>query len=272
MALFNQYSFIRFSDTNPDTYTAPPQAYIKERDQYPFLPIIVPGENIAFYIGSRYGYDLGATVNLQIVKYNTGEIIGTYPYLQKDLFVGGLYNLYADFTIPALSDGIYQFRAVTAGGAVLLTSNPLLCMNDDYQNVSSYVEFTNDQNLYNVRYAELGNFYQKFRLRITDITGGDYEQGNESYRSVTSGRYRDLLEIPERYYTFEAYYFDTLAFEALSCFLAHRTRLINTKEYGFKANLSHDPILLSKVSKGTFQMYDQSFSTVNKCYANITSS
>lgn len=272
MALFNQYSFIRFSDTNPETYTDPPQAYIRDRCQFPFMPIIVPGEQIAFYIGSRYGYDLGATVNLQIVKYNNNQIIGTYPYLQQDLFVGGLYNLYADFTIPALDDGIYYFRAVTSGGAVLLTSNQLLCMNTDYENVSSYVEFTNDQTLYNVRYNDLANFYQKFRLRITDVSGGEYEQGNESYRSVTSGRYRDLLEIPERYYTFECYYFDTLAFEALSCFLAHRTRIINGKEYGFKANLTHDPILLTKVAKGTFQMWDQSFSTVNKCYANIVSS
>ncbi len=272
MAIFNSYSFVRFSDTNPDPHDTPPQAYIKERCQYPFMPILVPGENIAFYIGSRYGYDLGATVNIQIVKYNDNTIIGTYPYLQKDLFVGGLYNLYADFVIPALSNGIYYFRVVTNTGTVLLTSNLLLCMNEDYQNVSSYVEFTNDQTLYNVRYNELGSFYQKFRLRITEVTGGDYEQGNEAYRSVTSGRYRDLLEIPERYYTFEAYYFDTLAFEALSCFLAHRTRLINTKEYGFKANLAHDPILLNNVSKGTFQMWDQSFSTVNKCYANIASS
>ena len=272
MALFNQYSFLRFEDTNPDPHTEPPQAYIRDRCQFPFMPIIVPGENIAFYIGQKYGFDLGATVNLQIVKYNTGQIIGTYPYLQKDLFTGGLYNLYADFTIPALTDGVYIFRVVTGGGSVLLTSNQLLCMNSDYENVSSYVEFTNDQNLYNVRYAELGNFYQKFRLRITDITGGDYEQSNESYRSVTSGRYRDLLEIPERFYTFEAYYFDKMAFEALSCFLAHRTRIINGKEYGFKANLTHDPILLNKVAKGTFQMYDQAFSTVNKCYANIASS
>ncbi len=272
MALFNQYSFIRFSDTNPDSETAPPQAYIRDRCQFPFMPIIVPGEQIAFYIGSRNGYDLGATVNLQIVKYNDNTIIGTYPYLQQDLFVGGLYNLYADFAIPALTDGIYYFRAVTPLGAVLLTSNPLLCMNADYENVSSYVEFTNDQTLYNVRYNDLSNFSQKFRLRITDITGGDYEQGNESYRSVTSGRYRDLLEIPERFYTFECYYFDTLAFEALSVFLAHRTRIINGKEYGFKANLTHDPILLTKVAKGQFQMWDQSFSTVNKCYANMVSS
>lgn len=272
MALFNQYSFIRFEDTNPDPHDTPPQAYIRDRCQFAFMPIIVPGEDIAFYIGSRNGYDLGATVNLQIVKYNTNTIIGTYPHLNKDLFVGGLYNLYADFTIPALDNGVYYFRVVTGTGTVLLTSNQLLCMNEDYENVSSYVEFTNDQTLYNVRYNDLSNFYQKFRLRITDITGGDYEQGNESYRSVTSGRYRDLLEIPERYYTFEAYYFDTLAYEALSCFLAHRTRIINGKEYGFKENLTKDPILLTKVAKGTFQMWDQSFSTVNKCYANIVSS
>lgn len=271
MALFNRYSFIRFSDNNPDTYTDPPQAYIRERCQYPYMPIIVPGENIAFYIGSRFGYDLGITLDLQIIKYDTNQVLITISPLQKDLFVGGLYNLYADFVIPALPDGVYVFKIVNAVGAVLLTSNRLFCMNTGYENVSSYVEFTNNQNLYNVRYSQLIDFYQKFRLRITDITGGDYEQNNEDYRSVTSGRYRDLLSIPERYYTFECYYFDTLAFEALSCFLAHRTRVINTKEYAFKENLTHDPILLNKVSKGQFKMWDQSFSTVNKCTENVSS-
>jgi hypothetical protein len=271
MALFNSYNFLRWQDSNPDPYTDPPNAYIRDRCQPEYMPLIVPGENIAFYIGQRYGYDLGVTLNLQIVKYNSGVVVTTLSVLQKDLFVGGLYNLYADFTIPALDNGVYLFRIVNAIGDTLLTSNKLYCMNEDYENISSYFEFTNDQNLYNVRYASLTNFYQKFRLRITDITGGDYEQNNESYRAVTNGRYRDLLEIPERYYTFEAYYFDKYAFEALSCFLAHRTRVINEKEYAFKENLTHDPILLTKVAKGTFQMWDQAFSTVNKCTETASS-
>jgi hypothetical protein len=269
--LVNQYNFLRFDDgtgTDPEVL---PQAYIRERCQYPFMPILVPGESLAFYINSRYGYDYGVTLYLEFVK--RGQVVHTdTTSLQKDVIDVDHYNLYADFTIPALDDGVYTLRVVNPAGTVFLTSNEMLCMNSDYENVSSYLEFTNDQNLYNVRYAELANFYQKFRLRITDVTGGDYEQNNESYMSVTSGRYRDALSIPQRYYTFECYYFDAYAFEALACFLAHRTRIINEREYAFKENLSHDPILMTKVAKGTFQMYDQEFSTINKCTENSASS
>lgn len=265
----NQYSFLRWDDGAGPSPTDLPQAYIRDRCQFSYMPIIVPGENIAFYINTQYGYDYGAAPTLQIVKY--GVVVWTGSPLQKDQISVSNYNLYADFAIPALSNGVYQFRVRNNGGATVLTSNDVYCMNSDYNNISSYLEFTNPINLYNVRYSELTNFYQKIRLRITDVTGGDYEDNNESYLSVTTGRHRDLLSIPQKSITFECYYFDKEALEATAVFLAHQTRIINEKVYSFKTGLSHDPITVSKVAKGTFQMYDQSFSTVNKCSEYIPS-
>ena len=270
MANINAFNFLRWDDGTGRNPTDLPQAYIRDRCQNEFMPIIVPGENIAFYINTRYGYDYGAAPSLRLLKF--GEAVWAGSPLQKDQINVTNYNLYADFAIPALTDGIYQFQVLNNGGAPVLTSNYVYCMNEDYENISSYVEFTNDQNLYNVRYASLTNFYQKFRLRITDGDGGTYEPNTESYRSETSGRYRDLLANVQKSYTFDCYYFDKDAIEATACFLAYRTRIINEKEYAFKEGITNAPITTSKVVKASFQMYDQSFSTINKCTETAASS
>lgn len=266
----NSNSFLRFDDGFGSDPTDLPQAYIRERCRFPFMPIIVPGENIAFYIGTELGYDYGISPTLRIIKQNGDVAWGGSP-LQKDIFDIDHYCLYADFAIPTLADGIYQFQVLNDASEVVLTSNKLYCMNEDYENVSSYVEFTNDINLYYVRYAELDNFYQKFRLRITDLEGPKFEANNESYRSVTSGRYRDLLANLQKFYTFDCYYFDKDALDATAVFLDHRTRIINGKEYAFKEGLSNDPITTVSVVKAQFQMYDQDFSTINKCVAVASS-
>jgi hypothetical protein len=269
MALVNQYNFLRFSDDSISDEELP-QAYIRDRCQFEAMPIIVPAENIAFYVNTQYGVDYGASPYLRIIK-DSGETVWEDSVLSKDTISIDRYNPYADFTIPALDNGVYRFQIID-GTTVKCTSNPVLCMNEDYENISSYVEFTNNQNYYNVRYAELSNFYQKFRLRITDISGGEYEANTEMYRSETTGRYRDLLSNLQKYYIFECYYYDKYAFEAIAIFLAHRTRLINGKEYAFKEGLTKNAILTTKVTKGTFQMYDQEFSTINTCNGELLSS
>lgn len=266
----NVANFLLWDDGTGANPTDLPQAYIRERCLNDFMPVLVPGESLAFYINTRYGYDYGAAPTLRLIQY--GQTVWTGSVLQKDQIDVSHYNLYADFTIPALNDGIYQFQVLNNGGAPVLTSNKVQVLNEDYEHVTSYVEFTNDQNLYNVRYAELVNFYQKFRLRITDGSGPQFEANNEHYRSETSGRYRDLLANPQKFYTFDCYYMDKNAIEATACFLAHRTRIINELEYAFKEGITNQPITVKKTVKAQFQMYDQSFSTINKCTENPVSS
>ena len=270
MALINRYNFVRWSyNSDPETDELP-QAYIRERCLFEHMPILVPGEDLAFYINTQYGVNYAQTLRIEFIK--NGIVEATVSPIQYDIISGGNYNIYADFEIPVLGDGVYIMRILTNDNVVRLTSNKFLCLNSNYENVSSYLSFTNNINLYNVRYGNLTNFSQKIRLRITDITGGDYEFNQEHYQSVTTGVYRDLLAINQKYFTFECYYFDKYAFEALACFLAHQTRIINTKTYSFKEGLGHDPIMMTNKTKGTFQMYDQEFSTVNKCSGSVSSS
>lgn len=271
MANINAQNFLRWDDGTGASVTELPQAYIQDRCQNDFMPILVPGEYLAFYINTRYGVDYGSAPTLRLIKYGN-DVSWTDSVLQKDMIDITQYNIYADFQIPVLSDGIYQFQVLNDSSAVVLTSNKVQVMNDEYQNISSYLEFTNDQNLYNVRYASLSNFYQKFRLRITDGSGPQFEPNTESYRSETSGRYRDLLSNVQKFYTFDCYYVDKDAIEAIACFLAHRTRLINEMEYSFKEGVTNQPITTKKVVKAQFQMYDQAFSTINKCSTNPVSS
>lgn len=266
----NGQNFLRWDDGTGRNPSDLPQAYIRDRCQNESMPIIVPGENIAFYINTQNGLNYGLSPTLRLLKY--GSVVWTGSPLQKDQIDVSHYNLYADFPIPSLSNGIYEFQVLNSGGAPVLTSNKVYCMNEDYENISSYVEFTNDQTLYFVRYPELGNFYQKFRLRITDGSGPQFEPNNESYHSETSGRYRDLVSNLQKFYTFDCYYFDKDAIDATACFLNHRTRIINEKEYAFKEGVTNAPITTSKVVKASFQMYDQAFSTINKCTESPVSS
>lgn len=268
--LLNKFSFIRWSYNDYPDPEDLPQAYIMERCEYDYMPIIVPGEDLAFYINTQNGVNYTQSLRLEFIK--NGSVVTNLTPLQFDIINGGNYNIYADFTIPTLSDGVYTMRIVDNMNNILLTSNKFLCMNSNYENVSSYLQFSNNINLYNVRYGNLPSFSQKIRLRITEVTGGNYEFKQDTYQSVTSGVYRDLLAINQRYYTFEAYYFDRYAFEALACFLAHDTRIINDKTYSFKDGLTHDPIVKTNKTKGTFQMYDQSFATINKCSGSVSSS
>lgn len=270
MALLNHFNFFRWSYNDDPETTALPQAYILERCLFDHMPIIVPGEDLAFYINTQYGINYSAPLTMQFVK--NGIEYASGAVLLQDIISGSTYNIYTDFVIPALGNGVYQMQIKDSTGTIKLTSNKVLCLNENYANYSSYLQFTNNINLYNVRYGNLSNFYQKMRLRITDVTGGDYAFNQEMYQSVTSGKFRDLLAINNQYYTFEAYFFDRYAFEALACFLGHDTRIINGKEYSFKDGLTHAPILSACKTKGTFTMYDQSFVTVNKCSGSVASS
>lgn len=266
----NSENFLRWDDGTGRNPKELPLAYIRDRCQFEFMPIIVPGENIAFYINTQYGVNYGAAPSLRLLKY--GNVVWTGSPLQKDIIDVDHYNLYADFAIPSLTDGIYEFQVLNNGGSVVLTSNKVYCMNEDYEEISSYVEFTNEQTLYYVRYPELVNFYQKFRLRITDAAGPQFEPNNSAYQSETTGRYRDLVSNLQKFYTFDCYYFDKDAIEATACFLNHRTRIINEKEYAFKEGITNSPITISKAVKASFSMYDQSFSTINKCTPSAVSS
>jgi len=268
--LLNTMNFFRFSYNDDPETNELPQAYIRERCLFDHMPIIVPGEDLAFYINTQYGVNYAKTLRIEFVK--NGVVEATSTDLSYDIISATNYNIYADLVIPVLPDGIYTMRMLTNDNVVRLTSNKLLCLNSGYENVSSYLSFTNKINLYNVRYANLINFSQKMRLRITDVTGGDYEFNQEAYLSVSTGLRRDLTAINQRYYTFEAYYFDRYAFEALACFLGHQTRIINNKTYSSKEGVSHDAILTTNKTKGTFQLYDQSFATVNRCSGSVSSS
>lgn len=266
----NGQNFLRWDDGTGQNPQDLPQAYIKNRCPE-FMPIFVPGERLSFYINTKFGVNFGGGLRIQYQR--NGSIVATSNVIQYDLLDISHYNIFADYVLPSLPNGVYKLLITnTAGTTTYLTSNKVYVMNEDYENISSYLEFTNGDILYNVRYNELNNFYQRFRLMITDVTGGDYEMNNESYLATTTGRYRDLLANPQRYYTFEMYYADKDALEAITAFLAHRTRIINEKEYAFKEGMIHNPITTVKTVKATFQMYDQSFATINKCDNLIASS
>lgn len=262
----NSFNFLRW-DSAPATSdpTALPNAYILERDRYPYMPVLVPGEALNFYINTSAGvaYADFANLTLDLVKGSTviQAGIGT---IQQDMTSVTNYNIYSEVTIPALDNGIYQLVIRNAAEEILLTSNYVRVMNNDYENSTALFRFTNDVDLYYVRFSELTNFYQQFRLHITEV-GVQYEQNREQYQSVTTGRFRDLLATDQEFMAFETYYFDKEAHRATACMLGHSSIYINDKLYTFKSGYKYEPVVRGLLTKGNFELWNPEFVVVNKC-------
>lgn len=257
----NSYNFIRWSEDDTLSPSALPQAYIRERDQYPYMPVLVPGETSSFYINLADGVDYAGTLSLRVIKDGVATAIAG---LEVDDLGTGFYNPYAEFVTPVLANGIYQLQIINELSEVLLTSNYVRVMNSGYENITAYFEFRNDIDLYNTRYSVLTDFYQKIRLHITEVDS-QFEQNREQYQSATSGKYRNLLATDQNFITFQSYFFDKEAHKAVACMIGHSEIYINTKQYTFKTGYKYDPILLNMKTKGTFEMWNPEFVTINKC-------
>lgn len=260
----NSFNFLRWN-SNPATPdpTALPEGYVMERERYLAMPVIVPGEGLNFYINTAFGvnYPNFGELTLDIVKGTTVVAANIAP-LQQDM-IGSNYNIYAEATIPALSNGIYQL-AIRRGSTVLLLSNYIRGLNSDYSNYTALFRFTNDIDLYYIRFSGLADFYQQFRLPINKV-GTDYEQNREQYQEVTTGRYETLLAIDQEFIKFETYYFDEEAHRATVCMLGHSDLYINDKQYTFKTGYKPAPVINSLLTKGTFELYNPEFVQVNRC-------
>lgn len=265
MAEINKYNFLRW-DSNPAVSdpTDLPKGYIFERDRYLAMPVLVPGEALNFYINKATGVAYTNFTELKLDVIQNSTIISTnIAPLLKDVIDVTNYNIYSRVTVPALADGIYQL-VIRRASTVLLTSNYVRVMNAGYGNSTSLFRFTNDIDLYAVRYSQLTNFFQQFRLSITKI-GTEYEQNRQQYQSVTTGVRRNLLAVDQEFIKMETYFFDEEAHRATACMLGHSDIYINDKFYTFKTGYKFEPIVSSLLTKGNFELWDPSFVEINKC-------
>jgi hypothetical protein len=178
-----------------------------------------------------------------------------------------LYNIYSSVVVPTAITGIYYFKIYRQStGAELLRSSYILVRNDvtELLNTTTYCKFRHDRFFYNIRYHDIPDFYQQFRLNLS-VIDDQLESNKEVYREVTTGKQRVYNNELGRYYVVESYYFDPPAHLACGIMVEHDYLEMNGKTYKVKTSYKSPTQVNSKLGKGSFECYDLEFASANRC-------
>lgn len=275
--LLNKYNFLRWYDSAPTTGLPEiPYAYWRDRESCGHMPIGLPTESIAFYMNIPNGllestYNYFSDLRIALIRASDGAVINNnVGPLQKhyiDNPTNLRYNIYATLVVPAAAPGIHYFRIFrNTGGAEVFRSSYILIRTDqdELYNTTSFVRFTHDRFFYHIKYHELTGFYQQFRLGVS-VQDEQYEGDKEVYFEITTGKPRTYENLMQKIVTAETYYFDPEAHEAAAVMFQHSFLEINGEKYYPKGTYKRTPYALSKVTKGSMELYSDSFASVNRC-------
>lgn len=272
-----KYNFLRwFDNTTSTALPEVPIAYLTDREQCACVPIGLPTESMSWYMNTPNGLDASIYTNfsdlrLALVRLDNGAVVHSNlgPLIQHfiDSPANAFYNIYCTLVIPAATFGLHYFRIYrNSDSSVLFTSSYIIVRTDQQvlYNTTSFARFRHDRYFYGIKYADLPGFYQQFRLGLSRIDR-QYEGDKEIYREVTTGKQRTLQNNLSRYIKLETYYFDSDGHEAAAVMFDHDYVELNSTRYVPKNAYKEPSNSRSKFGKGEIEMWDQEFSTVNRC-------
>lgn len=276
----NKYNFLRWDDlgNNPDadTTTEPAKGYIIDPLRCDGQPIIQLGEAFRFYVNAEVGTDwITDTCTLNLINSITGATtLANCAPLLKDLFTVGVtntYNYYAEVVLAAIDvpAGIYHFDVVgpTPTFKVWMRSNRIIVIattDTKMLNSSSLCRWRHDRYYYGFRYQALADFTNQMRLRINQINQQE-ESSVEVYKEQTTGERRQYNQELDLLRTFECYYFSDEEYTAAMIMFKSSDFYLNGRQYLAKDALNNGASPRSKQNKSNIQMYDQEFSSLNRC-------
>lgn len=283
--LLNQNNFLRWDDgTSPASVEGPiPSGYLRDRNRCAYKPILVSGEAMRFYINALSGLSFAPsgtdTNTLELINAVTGSVQnGNLATLNRHEFTDADGNTvrtyYAEVTIDGnVPAGDYVLQIRSAADAVLAESNILtvVASSSNYREYTSLVKFRHDRYFYGINYHELDGFYQQFRVHL-NIRDRVFEQDKEVYNEVTTGKQRTFNNYLKRLVTAETYFFDDDAHDAAAVMCEHDEFYVNLKRYTAKSVYQPEYDPLSKLYKGTIELYDEEFASANRCDGYVASS
>lgn len=244
-----------------------PRAYERDSGRFPYMPVLVEGDVLSFYINTERGFNVGDFngLGLRIIRTDGTIITSGFTPLYRDQITAENYNIYALFDVPELPTGVCHLQIFrVSDNASVLTSNPLLVRADDaVYNQTAVFRYRNDRYFYHTRYRNIPGFYQSVRLNVSVIDRQN-ETDKETYTEVTSGKQRTFNNMLRRYYRFETYYFDPLAHEAAAVMVEHDFLEINGLVFRHKTPYKETVDPLMSISKGDFEVYDEAFGAINR--------
>lgn len=244
-----------------------PTAYRLNKKKFKHFPVMVPGETFAFYIN----FDVPANdpsyadFGLAIIKQG-GIVEQDIAGLEIDIIDGNNYNIYATITVPPLVEGAYLFAIYNKLTNVIKYVSQeirVISANNDPDATTLTVTYRNSRNLYNFYYSNVPEFVNIHRLQL-NVIGGQVEGDFKPYRGASTGKLRNVSFNLDRYVTLEAYYFDDLGHRGMQVFQAHDSIFLNNRPYLLKTPYAIEWNVLRNTQKGTIELYDQEFSTINR--------
>lgn len=276
--LVNTMNFIRWSDIlqNPGLPDVP-YTYWRDRTRCGYMPIFLPGEPTGFYIntpnGLNYPLDVSGDLRIQLLRAKDNLVVDEdftpvrkHP-LPESTEEEPRFNLYGEFVNPLVGDGIYYLRIIVGGtGEIKLNSNYINVRNDQQRlyETTTYCRFAHDRTRDFIRYHDIPNFYQQIRLNIGLIAEQNEDEA-EIYPEATTASTNMLESVERKAMKFESYYFDNASHDAAASMIKHEYLELNGKRYKFKTVYKRNDTLMSKLSKGEFEVYDESYATINRC-------
>lgn len=227
-------------------------------------PVYVPGEEYSFYMNfeNLINDPDFANFRLNIIDPNFPLVFvaSNIGILKKHIINADFYNIYCEFTFPALKNREYQFviRDIVKG-VNKATSNIILCENERFDDITQRVEYSHIFNIDGFYYESLPGYTNKFRIQTSKI---DYQFTAEKtqYRNITGNHeLRTFTSFRDKKIKVEAYYFDEDAHEAMAAMIDCKNMLIDGTRYTATTGYNVITNQLRNKTKGEFDaIEDQS--------------
>lgn len=248
-----------------------PNGYLTSKlPNAPFhYPYFVNAEQFSFYLNFDQDYSYPNFSSLRLCLINKyGLVQANVAQLYQVMNVDGVsYFIYANVTLAGVNPGVYRLAIVDSSNsnAIVFVSNDLKCITTTNANkkTGKFV-YKNSVNIYRFLYESIPDFTHQIRLMINGLE--DNVEGQlDQYRSVSSGKLRNVNVELDRVIKIETYYFDRLAHAAVGVMQVHDYIFINGISYLVKNLYKPDWSNPAKATfKGILEIYEQDFSMSNR--------
>lgn len=183
--------------------------------------------------------------------------------LVKDPITSTTFRFYANFTIPiGTNPGSYQLVVYNSSTSdVKYIANCTKVITD--ADIEDYVLlfFRNSTNLYNFNYQGFTNYNTIF-LPL-NVVEQQPEIQLDQVTEASSGIIRNRKTQASKVVTLESFFFDDEANNMMLALSVHNDILVNNSVMTVRTAFQIDTNRFNPVQKGTIELYDQSFSTIN---------
>lgn len=235
--------------------------------------VLIQGTSTASGTATATKYDATANAKLKLVDAITGQVVNAdIATLLQDSFVdadgNNVFTYYASVSPSLVAPAVYFFRIGDASNNFLESNLVFVPADANYSNYSCLCKFRSDRYYYGVNYQNLDDFYQQFRLHLNEIDE-QYENDRDVYNEVSTGKQRVYNNYKKKLRTLETYYFDKSAHDAAEIMFDSEEIYINGRQYTPKATYKVSTNALSKLNKGSIDLYDYDFAIANRCLTPI---